>query len=163
MAGLGNNLLKILGGDTNLSLITVQLGGSQGSTGKGNKHNDDYFPNSKKEEIKVEKVRMYTEKGKEKIYTENIYVKSINGFGIEIQIANHTRYTKSVRCGCCVYDPDGCTKFKKNANVEVKAKHTLQHRFFVRKEEAIKLERGRYKVQVWMGSEKIGKISFNVM
>lgn len=31
--------------------------------------------------------------------------------------------------------------------------------FFVRKEEAIKLERGRYKVQVWLGSEKIKYLS----
>lgn len=163
MAGLGENLLKILGGDTNFSLVTIQLNKSEEDAKKGHRQIEEQFPKRKRQEIEVGKIRMYVRKGKEKIYTENIHVKNVNGFGVEMEIANNTRYFKSIKCGCCIYDSYGSTKFKKNTSIELGAKDMMQHRFFVSKEEAIRLKYGKYKVQIWMGSKKVGRVFFDVL
>lgn len=59
MAGLGEILLKILGGDTKFSLVTIQLNKPEENAQWGHRQIEGQFPKRKKQEIEVGKIRMY--------------------------------------------------------------------------------------------------------
>jgi len=160
MAGIGDIFSKFSEG-VHISLFTIQL--PQKQQDKISKKKKLYENYRKIEAVEIKSLRMYVNAKKEKVYTENIYTDKSYGYGIEMKLVNNTRNSKQIDVGCCVYDSDGIIRYKKNSLIEIKPKCTLLHRFYVNSEEAKKLEKDRYKLQIWMNNQKIGKKYFNIL
>lgn len=149
-------------GDAKITILEVNFYSYQREKKSAPKSSQKYLPEGEENEIVIQNVRVYEMFGKKKFYTEDITAQEISGLGIEMEIKNNTRYVQRFQVGCCIYDPMGETKYKKNVYFEIDSGCLLQQRFSLNKSATLKLCRGKWKSQIWVCDKKIKRF-FNIL